>query len=83
MMKHKLTGYINYPGKGIITDEDVYQCLRKHSRLIDRLNPRKMVEMTLFSQNFLMGLFVTDGWDKDGNWTFYGKNGFCTLISDS
>jgi len=70
--KFRMDGYIDYPGKGRITDEMVYDTVIKHSRLIDRLNPRKWVEMTLYGQCVLMG--VVDVPEED-NWKFYGKNG--------
>ena len=76
MGKEKYGGYIKYPGVGIIYDMDVYKCVKKHSRLIDRLNGKKMVEMTLLAQNILMGIFNTDTKkvDTNANWKFYGKN---------
>ncbi len=44
-MPRKLEGYRDYRDGRIIYDEDVYQYIKKHSRFIDRLNPRKMIEM--------------------------------------
>ena len=76
-MKHKLTGEINYPGKGIITDEEVWRVVKKHSRLIDRLNNRKMVEMSIAAQLILCGIYESEGWYADQeDWMFYGKKGF-------
>ena len=76
-MKHKMDGYIDYPKKGRISDEDVYRLIVNHSRLIDRMSGRKMTEMALCGQCVLMGLFEEDGYKADDSkWKFYGKNGF-------
>ena len=73
MGKFKMDGYVDYPGVGIIKDEDVYKLILKHSRLIDRLSPAKMVEMSLLGQNVLMRIF--DNVDpNDPSWKFYGKH---------
>ena len=82
MKEMQFGGYIDYPGVGIIKDKDVYQCLVKHSRLIDRLDGRKMVEMTLLAQNVLMGLFNTkdQNIDVNGKWQFYGKKGLINQL---
>ena len=69
----KLEGYRTYPGVGTIHDEDVYQFIRQHSRLIDRLNPRKMLEMTEWAYAELSG----DAVHAKGapvNWKYYGRN---------
>ena len=80
-IKHELNGWIDYPEKGKITDEKVYRLIKKHSRLIDRISTRKMVEMSINGQHILMGLYKEEGWDPENNdWMFYGKNGFCTLF---
>lgn len=70
---YKLDGYIDYPGVGIIKDEDVYQVIRKHSRLIDRLSPRKLVEMTFLAQAYLMKIFEPDDAKTNPKWKFYDK----------
>lgn len=70
---YKLNGYIDYPDVGIITDEDVYKMVIKHSRLIDRLSPRKWVEMTFLAQAFLMKVIEPED-ANDPNWKFYGKH---------
>ena len=70
--KMKFGGWINYPGVGIITDEEVYKLVKNHSRLIDRLNGAKMTEMVLFGQNILQGVFSKID-PKDKSWKFYGK----------
>ena len=75
--KHKtLQSYIDYPGKGIITDKDVYEEVKKHSTIKDRIDPRKMVEMTLAAQCILMGLYEKNGYEAGGRFMFYGPNGF-------
>ena len=82
-MKHELKGYIDYPGVGEITDEQVYQLIKKHSRLIDRLSPRKMVEMAIGGQLILCGIFEDNGWYANQNdWMFYGKDGFYTYVNN-
>lgn len=35
-----------------ITDEAVYEIIKRHSRLIDRLNPKKMFEMAVTAEAF-------------------------------
>ena len=73
MSKFQMDGYIDYPDVGRIYDEDVYQLIKSHSRLIDRLNPSKMVEMSLLGQCILMRIF--DKVDpKEMSWKFYGKH---------
>lgn len=69
----KYQGYIDYPGVGLIHDVQVWNLVRDHSRLIDRLNSKKMTEMSLLGQCILMGIF--DEVDpNDPSWMFYGKN---------
>lgn len=69
---YKLEGYIDYPGVGIIKDEDVYQVIKKHSRLVDRLNPRKMLEMSFYAQAILMKVAEPDD-ANNPKWKFYNK----------
>lgn len=69
---YKLKNSIDYPGKGIITDEQVYQLVRMHSTLFDRLNGRKMLEMSFSAQLMLMGVIDIPAEDK---WKFYNKKG--------
>lgn len=78
MKKYKLTGETDYPEKGIIiTDEQIWQLVKKHSRFIDRLNKRKMIEMAIYAQLILYGIYESDGIYADrNNWMFYGKKGF-------
>lgn len=72
LKRYKMEGYIDYPGVGRITDEDVLNLVKRHSRLIDRLNPRKMTEMVLLSQCILMGVF-DDKNPKDLSWKFFDE----------
>ncbi len=82
--KHEMHGEVDYPEKGIISDEEVWQLVKKHSRLIDRLSNRKMVEMTIAAQHILFGIYETEGWyAKQDDWTFYGKEGFFTYATDN
>lgn len=68
----KLTGYRRYPDGQTVYDEDVYQFIYKHSRLIDRLNPRKMVEMTEWAHAELGG--SVDTANRESNWKYYGRS---------
>ena len=68
--QYKMEGYIDYPGVGRIMDEDVLKLVKKHSRLVDRLNPRKMTEMVLLGQCILMGV-IDDKDPKDPSWKFF------------
>ena len=68
----KYDGYINYPGKGIISDRMVYNFIKEHSRLIDRMIPSRVTEMSLLGQCILMGVMDTD--PNDQTWKFYGKH---------
>lgn len=84
MLKHKMYGEADYPERGVITDEDVWQLVKKHSRFIDRINNRKMVEMAIAAQLILFGIYEEDGWyANQDDWTFYGRNGFYTLVADT
>lgn len=59
---------IDYPGAGHITDEQRYQYLKRHSRFIDRINPRRMHAMT--NATFDLMCHVYDG-PKKKNWKFF------------
>lgn len=72
MSRFKFDGYIDYPGKGRIYDKDVWKLIQRHSRLRDRLNPAKMVEMSLLGQCALMGV-IEDMDPNDPTWMFYDK----------
>ena len=82
-MSHKLlSSYIDYPGKGIITDEDVYNVVMNHSTEEDRSDCKKMVEMTLWAQNILMGILEDSGYSANGGWMFYGENGLMNTVGE-
>ena len=82
-MGRKIVGRCDYPGRGTITDEQVWQWVKNHSRLIDRISRRKMVEMTIAAQLILFGIYENEGWYADQkDWTFYGKGGFFTRIHE-
>ena len=84
LKKHKMTGEIDYPGKGIITDEEVWKLVRKHSRFVDRLNNRKVVEMAIAAQLILCGIYESEGWyAEQSDWKFYGKKGFYSYVIDN
>lgn len=72
-------GYIDYPGVGVISDEDVYKLVVKHSRFIDRLSKAKMVEMSLLGQTILMRIYKNVD-PNDMSWKFYGKNSVDRLM---
>lgn len=69
----RLTGYAKFQDR-IVFDEDVYQLVKRHSRLIDRLNPKKMIEMTWAAFDLLAGS-IEKPENVSENWTFYGKHG--------
>ena len=48
------TNYIDYPGVGIITDEDVAKFVKQHTHWWDRLNYHKMTDSAIEAQLFLM-----------------------------
>lgn len=76
-LKYELTNYADFKNPDIrVTDEAVYQFVVKHSRLIDRINHRKMVEMTFYAFSILSGdLEIPKGFGKD--WKFFkGLNKF-------
>jgi hypothetical protein len=64
----KLKGYAKFSDGKIVKDEDVVKMVMKHSRLIDRLNPRKMVEMAFTAFGILEGGIECP---KKKNWKFY------------
>lgn len=70
-MLRKLTGYADYPGVGKVTDEKIWQMIRKHSRFRDRMDPRKMVEMTQIGFMILCQIIPVN--PDDRSWMFYGK----------
>lgn len=69
---YKLNGYARFENGRTVTDEDVYRYVGRHSRVIDRINPRKLVEMTFWAFDILSGS-VTPPFKTD-SWKFYDKN---------
>lgn len=59
-------GYINYPGKGKITDIQVANLVRSHVKFIDRFSVEKMTAYALYAQNILMGVIEI----PKGKWRF-------------
>ena len=47
---------IDYPGVGIITDEQVAKLVREHTHWWDRLDYHKMTDAALLAQLMLMGI---------------------------
>lgn len=70
-MLRKLYGYADYPGVGRVTDEKIFQMIKKHSRLRDRMDGRKMVEMSQVGFAILCRVIHINP-DEEG-WMFYGK----------
>lgn len=70
----KMRGYSEFETHKV-WDKDVYKLVVEHSTFLDRLNPKKMVEMTLWAHTFLANVRFDS---KNKNWSFYGKNGFFT-----
>lgn len=44
----KLYGEATFADGRVITDQQVYDYIKEHTRLIDRLNPKKMLALTLY-----------------------------------
>lgn len=63
--------WFTFEGVGTITMEDVYQLIKKHSRLIDRINPRKMIKMT-FDAFDILNKSIKE--PNDETWKFFSKN---------
>ena len=60
--------WIDYPGVGKITDRQVWEHVRKHTRWFDFLNPRLIVHYALASQNHLMGVYEEE--PNNPNWKY-------------
>jgi hypothetical protein len=56
--------WIDYPGVGKITDEDVRKFVREHTHWWQRLNYKHMVDWGLCAQNILMGVYKVKEPDK-------------------
>ena len=74
----KLTGFAHFDNGEIIRDEEVYKFLMKHSRAIDRISIRKMVEMVIWS----FTLLADGSAPRQKGWQFYGKDGFFSREHD-
>lgn len=60
-------GWIDYPGVGKITDQQVAELVYKHTTLFDRIfRPKKIVISALLAQNLLMKVIET----PKGKWRF-------------
>lgn len=44
--QHELSGYAEFNNGYKVTDEDVYRCIKERTSFLDRINARKMVDMT-------------------------------------
>lgn len=63
-------GYADYPGVGIVYDKDVAEYAKKHLRLIDRLDMRKVAEAVIASQGILFGVDNPNEYTDKKNWKF-------------
>ncbi len=57
--RFKLTGYADF-GDSKITDQQVYDFVKRNTRLIDRLNPKKMLALALYGFSILADPKATD-----------------------
>lgn len=64
----KLKGWAKFSDR-VVYDEQVWQFVKKHSRLIDRMSGRKMVEMAFLAFSMLSGSVEIP---KGKHWKFYG-----------
>lgn len=71
-MLKELMGESDYPGVGIVRDEDIYKLIMEHSTEEDRKDPRKMVEMTQIGELILFKI-IKDIDPTDDTWMFYGE----------
>lgn len=66
-MKKKLTDmWVDYPDRPRFTYWDVYKLIMKHSTFLERLDPRKMIFMSVKAFDIFIGLEET----PSGKWTF-------------
>lgn len=59
--------WVDYPGKGKITDADVAAFVKKHTHWWDRFDYHKVSDSALLAQNILMGVVEEP---KEKNWKF-------------
>ena len=55
-MRKYSDNWIDYPGKGKITDKNVWKYVKEHSSLIARLDPHRMTDAGIEAQLILMGV---------------------------
>lgn len=63
-------GCIDYPGVGVITDEDVYKLVKEHTRPMDRLDMHKVSDNAIAAQLILMKVVEPPEANKNGKWYF-------------
>lgn len=56
MFRKYSDNWIDYPGKGRITDEDIWKYVKKHSNVLSRLDPHRMADAAIETQLILMGV---------------------------
>lgn len=72
MKKKYYDGYTRSHSGRVFSDKELSKFVRKHLRLIDRLDIRRITEAVLISHNiFLEEMEVVT---KKKNWKFYGKD---------
>lgn len=60
-------GYIDYPGVGIITDEDVAKMVKDHTHWWDRLDYHKVSDASILATAYLMKVVEEP---KEKKWFF-------------
>jgi hypothetical protein len=53
-IKEMLSNYFKYDDGTVITDEEIYNVVMAHSTVLERLDPAKMVYMTLLAHDMLI-----------------------------
>lgn len=53
-------GYIDYPGVGIITDEDVAKMVKDHTHWWDRLDYHKVSDASILATGILMKVITPE-----------------------
>ena len=62
---YKLEGYAKFDDELVVYDKDVYEFIKKHSTLLERLNPKKMIDMYTLAFAMLSGSIEKP---KEGKW---------------
>ena len=52
---YKLENYAKFEDGLVVYDKDVYEFIKKHSTLLERLNPKKMIDMYTLAFGMLSG----------------------------